>query len=226
MTNELIWLIFAIVTFTIFLTTYKLFGKTGIFMWIVFATVLANILVLTNINLFGLKATLGNIIYGTIFLGTDILTEIYGKKVAKKAVYIGFGAMVSYYIIMQIAINFHPNEADWAMPHLRILLDIVPQILLGSALAFIISQLIDVQIFSKIKEKLPQNKYLFIRNNGSTFLSQLVDTLVFVPIAFYGVYASDVIFEIIVTTYLIKIIVALLDTPVIYLAKRIQPIEN
>lgn len=226
MPNEILWLIFAAVNFTIFLTTYKLFGKMGIFIWIVFATILANIQVLTNVNLFGLKATLGNIVYGTIFLGTDVLTEIYGKKEAKKAVFVGFGVMVAYYIIMQLAISFTPNDADWAMPHLRALLEIVPQILLGSALAFIISQLIDVQIFSKIKEKLPQTKWLWLRNNGSTLLSQLIDTLIFVPIAFYGVYEGSIIFEIIITTYVVKLIVALLDTPIIYLAKRIKPLQE
>lgn len=226
MPNELLWLIFAIVNFTIFLTTYKLFGKMGIFMWIVFATILANIQVLTNINLFGLKATLGNIVYGTIFLGTDVLTEVYGKKEAKKAVFIGFGVMIAYYIIMQLAISFTPNEADWAMPHLRALLEIVPQILIGSALAFIVSQLIDVQVFSKIKEKLPDNKYLFIRNNGSTLISQLIDTIIFVPIAFYGVYEAPILFEIIITTYIVKLIVALLDTPIIYFAKKIKPLQE
>lgn len=226
MPNELLWLIFAIVNFTIFLTTYKLFGKMGIFMWIVFATILANIQVLTNINLFGLKATLGNIVYGTIFLGTDVLTEVYGNKEAKKAVFIGFGVMIAYFIIMQLAISFTPNEADWAMPHLRALLEIVPQILIGSALAFIVSQLIDVQVFSKIKEKLPDNKYLFIRNNGSTLISQLIDTIIFVPIAFYGVYEAPILFEIIITTYIVKLIVALLDTPIIYFAKKIKPLQE
>lgn len=198
----------------------------GIFIWIVFATIVANIQVLTNINLFGLKATLGNIVYGTIFLGTDVLTEIYGKKEAKKAVFIGFGVMSAYYIIMQLAISFTPNEADWAMPHLRSLLEIVPQILLGSALAFIVSQLIDVQIFSKLKEKLPETKWLWVRNNGSTLLSQLIDTVIFVPIAFYGVYNSSIIFEIIITTYVVKLLVALLDTPIIYLAKKIHPLQE
>jgi hypothetical protein len=226
MSNEILWLIFAAVNFIIFLTTYKLFGKMGIFIWIVFATIVANIQVLTNINLFGLKATLGNIVYGTIFLGTDVLTEIYGKKEAKKAVFIGFGVMSAYYIIMQLAISFTPNEADWAMPHLRSLLEIVPQILLGSALAFIVSQLIDVQIFSKLKEKLPETKWLWVRNNGSTLLSQLIDTVIFVPIAFYGVYNSSIIFEIIITTYVVKLLVALLDTPIIYLAKKIHPLQE
>ena len=226
MANEFLWLIFAAVNFTIFLATYKLFGKMGIFIWIVFATILANIQVLTNIDLFGLKATLGNIVYGTIFLGTDVLTEIYGKKEAKKAVFIGFGVMIAYFIIMQLAISFTPNDADWAMPHLRSLLEIVPQILLGSALAFIVSQLIDVQVFAKIKEKLSDNKFLFIRNNGSTLISQLIDTVIFVPIAFYGVYEGSIIFEIIITTYVVKLIVALLDTPIIYFAKKIKPLQD
>ena len=83
MPNEIIWIIFALINFTFFLTSYKFFGRTGIIIWIVLATILANIQVLTVVDLFGVEASLGNILYGTIFLGTDVLNEIYGKKEAK-----------------------------------------------------------------------------------------------------------------------------------------------
>ena len=78
--NELLWFIFLLVNFGLMIGTYKLFGKTGLFVWIAFGTVIANIQVTKAITLFGLDATLGNIMYGSIFLATDALNEKYGKK--------------------------------------------------------------------------------------------------------------------------------------------------
>jgi len=225
MSNELIWILFALTNFGFFLLSYKLFGRMGIFMWIVLSTILANLQVLVVIDLFGIEASLGNILYGTIFLGTDVLNEIYGKKEAKKAVFVGFAVMFVTVSMMQIAIRFTPNTNDWAMPFLQEIFGFLPIVFLASVLAFIISQLIDVYVFAKIKEKLPDNKFLWIRNNASTLFSQFVDTIIFVPIAFY--YKSfEGILVLIMTTYVIKLIVALLDTPIIYLAKKIKPIEN
>jgi len=226
MPNEIIWVLFAVVNFSFFLISYKLLGKTGIFIWIVIATILANIQVLTVVDLFSVQASLGNILYGTIFLGTDVLNEIYGKKEAKKAVFIGFSVMFVTVIIMQIAIQFKPNSEDWAMPYLREIFGFLPIVFIASMLAFLASQFVDIYIFSKIKDKLPENKYLWIRNNGSTLISQFVDTIIFVPIAFISVFSSSIIFNLILSTYFIKLIVAILDTPVIYLAKKIKPLDN
>ncbi|MDA3932497.1 MAG: queuosine precursor transporter [Tenericutes bacterium] len=225
MPNELIWIVFAIANFTFFLLSYKFFGRMGIYLWIVLATILANIQVLSVVDLFGIEASLGNILYGTIFLGTDVLNEIYSKKEAKKAVIIGFSVMFMTVIIMQIAIQFKPNPNDWAMPYIKELFGFLPIVFLASMSAFIVSQFVDIYVFSKIKEKLPSTKFLWLRNNGSTLISQLIDTIIFVPIAFYY---KDIngIFVLILTTYFIKLIVALLDTPVIYIAKKIKPIEN
>ncbi|MCK4552538.1 MAG: queuosine precursor transporter, partial [Tenericutes bacterium] len=119
MPNELIWVLFALANFVMFLIMYKLFGKMGIFFWIVMATILANIQVVKIIPLFGLEASLGNIMYGTIFLGTDVLNEIYGKKTAKKAVFLGFLVMITALIIMQFALWFIPHSADLADPALH-----------------------------------------------------------------------------------------------------------
>jgi len=102
----------------------------------------------------------------------------------------------------------------------------MPRILLASLSAFIISQFIDVYAFDKIKRKLPENKFLWIRNNVSTIISQAIDTSIFVPIAFYGVVSNEILLGLMLSTYAIKVIVALLDTPFIYLAKKIKPNEE
>ncbi|MGD9761642.1 MAG: queuosine precursor transporter, partial [Candidatus Izemoplasmatales bacterium] len=225
MSNELLWVIFALVNFTLFLLVYKVFGKLGIFIWIVLATILANIQVTKMIYLFGLDATLGNIMYGTIFLATDVLNELFGKKEAKKAVFVGFFVMVITVIIMTLAINFIPHPDDFAQDSLQLIFGYMPRILLASLSAFIVSQLIDVYVFDKIRTKLPENKYLWIRNNLSTMLAQGIDTLIFVPIAFLGVVSNEVLLGLIVSTYIIKVIVAAMDTPFIYLIKKIKPIQ-
>ncbi|MDD3712112.1 MAG: queuosine precursor transporter [Candidatus Izemoplasmatales bacterium] len=226
MSNELLWVIFALVNFTLFLLVYKFFGRLGIFVWIVLATILANIQVTKLIFLFGLEANLGNIMYGTIFLGTDVLNEIYGKNQAKKAVFIGFAVMIITVIIMTIAINFNPHPEDWAQESLLTIFGFMPRILFASLSAFIVSQFVDVYAFDKIKRKLPENKFLWIRNNVSTIISQAIDTSIFVPIAFYGVVSNEILLGLMLSTYAIKVIVALLDTPFIYLAKKIKPIEE
>ena len=226
MSNELLWVIFALVNFTLFLLVYKFFGKLGIFIWIVLATILANIQVTKMIYLFGFDATLGNIMYGTIFLATDVLNEIFGKKEAKKAVFVGFFVMIITVIIMTIAINFIPHPDDFAQDSLQTIFGYMPRILLASLSAFIVSQLIDVYVFDKIKTKLPENKFLWVRNNLSTMFSQAVDTLIFVPIAFLGTVSTEVLIGLIISTYVIKVIVAALDTPFIYLIKKIKPIQE
>jgi len=226
MTNEILWVIFALVNFTLFLLVYKVFGKLGIFIWIVLATILANIQVTKLVLLFGLEATLGNILYGTIFLATDVLNELFGKKEARKAVFIGFFVMIITVILMTIALQFNPHPEDFAQGALETIFGFMPRILLASLTAFIISQLIDVSVFDKIKQKLPDNKYLWIRNNLSTIFSQAIDTVIFVPIAFIGVVSTEVLFGIMLSTYLIKVLVAALDTPFIYLIKKVTPIKE
>ncbi|KDE22505.1 hypothetical protein EF83_17085, partial [Bacillus subtilis] len=86
MFNNSFWIFFAIIHFIIVLLFYKGFGKMGLFVWIGFATVCANLQVVKTVELFGLTATLGNVMYGTIFFATDVLNEKYGPAEARKAV--------------------------------------------------------------------------------------------------------------------------------------------
>ncbi|MBO8155010.1 MAG: queuosine precursor transporter [Bacillaceae bacterium] len=231
MFNEWLWLLFAIVNFSLILIIYRLFGKAGLFVWIGMSTVVANIQVLKVVELFGVTATLGNIIYGTIFLATDILNEKYGRNEAKKAVWLGFFTLITMTIMMQVALLFIPSPDDTVQGALSALFSLVPQIAIGSLVAYLISQNFDVWMYQKIKRKFSGDQYLWLRNNGSTMISQLLDTAVFCLIAFWGMFPIQVWLEIFVSTYLIKFIVSAIDTPFIYAAKsmhknKLQPNEQ
>ncbi|QVK17859.1 queuosine precursor transporter [Mycoplasmatota bacterium] len=224
--NEIIWLVFALVNFIGITIFYKFFGKTGLFVWIGFGTVIANIQVLEYLEFFGITATLGNIMYGTLFLATDSLNEKYGKDEAKQAVWLGFLTLVSMVIIMQVAIQFNPHVIDEAQPHLIWIFNLIPRIALGSLVAYLVSQFFDVYFFHRIKRKYSSDLLLWLRNNGSTIVSQLIDSVIFVSIAFLGALPFSEWFEILITTYIIKVIVAALDTPFIYWIKKIKPINE
>lgn len=231
MSNEILWFIFALVNFLLIVGMYKIFGKTGLFAWIAIGTILANIQVTKTVefNMMGLVviATLGNIMYGTLFLVTDALNEKYGLKDARKAVYIGFFSLLATVVIMQIAILFNPLDSN-DVYHIGMsnIFGIMWQVAGASLLAYIVSQLFDVYMFQKIKARFPQDKYLWLRNNGSTMLSQLIDTTIFVPLAFIGWQPLEIIVSIYITSYVIKVIVAFLDTPFVYLIKKITPLQE
>ncbi|MEI2665628.1 queuosine precursor transporter [Rossellomorea sp. LJF3] len=217
-----IWfgLVFVLITFSCLLVMYRMFGRTGLFVWIGISTILANLQVVKTIEIFGLTATLGNAMYGSAFLVTDILNEKYGKKDAQKAVWLGFFTLIVMTIIMQLALLFQPHPDDFAQESLATIFGIIPRIALGSLAAYLVSQFTDVYIFTYLKKKFPTDGQFWIRNNGSTMVSQLLDTLVFTSIAFLGEYPMHVWFEIFITTYLLKWVISLMDTPFGYIAKR------
>ena len=217
--NELLWLGFAVMDLSLVLILYRFFGKIGLYGLIVFNLILCNIQVLKTIELFGMTTTLGNILYASVFLSTDMLSEFYGKKEAKKAVYLGFVVLLMAVVYMQLALKFVPAADDFAQPHLEAIFGFLPRIALGSMAAYIVSQLNDVYIFHLLKDKMGE-RHLWLRNNASTLLSQFLDSSVFCLVALWGLFPFDVWVEILFTTYLFKVIVAVMDTPFLYLARR------
>lgn len=218
--NEILWFLMLGVNFLMILLFYRFFGKIGLFVWTPVAVILANIQVLKAVDLFGFSATLGNIVYATSFLVTDILSENYGKDDARRAVYIGFLSLISMTVLMQIALVFTPAEEDFAQASLKVLFGIMPRIALASLIAYGLSQMHDVWAYHFWKRIRPQKGFIWLRNNLSTMVSQAIDTLVFTSIAFAGVFTGPVFWEIMATTYLFKFIVALADTPFIYIARN------
>ncbi|NLK06874.1 MAG: queuosine precursor transporter [Spirochaetales bacterium] len=218
--NELYWLVMLVLNFLLIMLALRLWGKMGLYIWVPISVILANIQVTKNVMLFGMEATLGNIVYATGFLATDILSELYGKRESAKAVAIGFFSLLAMTIIMQVALLFEPAASDIAHPSLSLVFGLMPRIALGSLIAYLISNLHDIWAFDYWKRKKPGRNTLWLRNNLSTFVSQLIDTLVFTLIAFLGVYPQSVLIQIIISTYVLKWVVAMLDTPFMYLARN------
>ena len=225
MQNELLWLAMLLANFLLIILAYRLFGKWGLVMWIPISVIVANIQVIQTVELFGLVATLGNIVYATSFLVTDILSENYGKEEAKKAVWIGFFSLISMTFLMNLALKFLPLEGDKfaGITHeaTSTIFSLMPRIAVASLAAYLLSQRHDVWAYHFWKKRFSKDHQIWLRNNLSTMISQLIDSVVFVTIAFWGVYEWPVLIEIFLTTYLLKWVVAAADTPFVYWGKKI-----
>ena len=230
MMNELLWVLLMIVTFLGILLAYRLFGRIGLYVWIAISIIIANIQVMKTIEIFGMVTAEGNIIYGTIFLAMDILGENYGKKAAYKGVLIGFFTLLVVTVLMQLTLQFVPHESDTLSPALESIFSLLPRIAVASITAYFLSQTLNIIIFHYIK-KLTKGKMLWLRNNASTMASQFFDNIVFTYMAFVGLFGLfgwqqifewPIIFQIFITSLIMKYIVAVADTPFIYWAKKLK----
>ena len=218
--NELIWLGLLFTNYFVILMAYRFWGKVGLFIFIPLSVVLANIQVVKMMTLFGVDTTMGNIAYGGVFLVSDILSENYGKKMAKHVITIGFYALISVMIIMNIVLLITPAPIDTAQVHLQAIFGVMPRLVVASLAAFVIAQNFDVWSYQFIRQLRPNYTDIWIRNNASTILSQMLDNVIFTLIAFLGVYPFKDLIVICVSTYFLKIIISILDTPYVYLAAK------
>ena len=227
MSNELIFIATVLIYLGSVLLLYKLFGKNGLFAFAIFGTLLGNIAGCKSVDIFGVSTTAGNVLYASTFLVTDILSEKYGKKEASKAVAYSFTVMVLWMLGTQMILLFTPNANDFINDSLRVVFGLVPRVTIASLAGFVCSQNLDVFLYHLIWKKTGSSKAkLWLRNNGSTLTSQAVDTVIFTTLAFWGVYPTNVFVSILLTTYLFKAVVALLDTPFMYWSRRIVPLEE
>lgn len=227
--NELLFLSFAFFLLILNLIAFRL-GKVYMFGLIAIFSITMNIFVTKQFELFGLMVTGGNALYGALFLLTDLLSEHYGKKEALKAVGVGFVTSLIFIVATQVLLAFQPNEMDFAQESLSTIFSLTPRILCGSLLAYAIAQTFDVWMYAKIREW-TKEKYLFLRNNGSTILSQFIDSIIFTAVGltafsfipFEGIIPAEIFWEVTFATYAIKVIVAIIDTPFMYLSYRFLP---
>ena len=227
MNNEILLLLSFLVIYGGALLAYRLFGNTGLYGFSALATVMANIEVMIVIDAFGLQQTLGNVLFGVTFLITDILSENEGKKEANRAVYLGIFASLFFLVISQSWLMYTPAASDWAMPSFMTLFSNTPRMLFASLSVYAVSQKFDVWLYHTWWELTDRKfgdhrKFLWLRNNGSTLISQLVNAVLFNLIAFVGMYDTPTLISIILSSYVIYIFTSLLDTPFVYMARRMK----
>lgn len=228
MPNELLLIVMLLFTFSTVLVLYKLFGKAGLYSATCIFAVLANIEVALLIHAFGLDQTLGNGLFAASFLITDILSEKYGKKAAQKSVNMGVATSIFFIVLVQSWLLYTPLDTEMGAAFHRVFSN-TPRILLASLVVYAIAQRLDVWLYHKwwdlsMHWTKDRRAYLWLRNNGSTLISQLINTLLFTLFAFYGVYEASVLWDIMVASYAIFIVTSLLDTPFVYIARLITPL--
>ena len=195
------------------------------------ATIIANIEALILVNAFGMEQTLGNVFFAVTFLVTDILSENEGKKEANKAVGIGVFTSIFFIIVSQSWMLYTPSENDWVMPSISAVFSNTPRVMLSSLVVYAISQFVDVQLYhlwwgfteKKFGDK---KRFLWLRNNGSTLISQILNTALFTLMAFVGVYDFSTLISIMLSSYVIYVATSLFDTPAIYLSRKIKERKN
>ena len=227
MPNELLIIFSFILIYGSIVLFYRLFGKGGLLAFNVLATILANIEVLLLVRAFGIEMTLGNVLFASTFLITDILSENHGKQYANRAVVISTICSIVFILVSQMWLIYTPSENDWASSSFRTIFSSTPRIICASLGVYCISQLVDVWLYHKwwdwCKKRFGDSRRgLWIRNNGSTLISQLLNTLLYTTFAFYGTYPISTLVSIFISSYAIFFVTSLLDTPFVYWCRIIH----
>lgn len=224
---ELIFLFFC---FTVILLSYHFLGTAGLQLFIVIAVIVANIQVRKLVEFPGFPEpiAIGTVLFSCTYLCTDILSEYESRRVAQRAVFLGFFGLLFWMCLMFFTMGYNPSETDGQVQGaMETLFVPFPRFFLASMIAYLLSQSHDVFLFSWLKRRF-QRRQLWFRNNLSTILSSLLDNAVFSLLAWI-VFAPDplpfreVFFQYILGTYALRIAIAFLDTPFIYLAGILSP---
>lgn len=157
----------------------------------------------------------GVFLFPLVYIVGDVLSEVYGFKAARKAIYTGFAMAVlasfTFYLV-----QISPAASDWGnQSAFESVLGFVPQIVLASISGFLVGQLLNSWVLVKIKERTKEKK-LWLRLIGSTAVGELADTLVFCTIAFYGVITGWNFVKYVIVGYLYKTFVEVLLLPITY----------
>ena len=178
-----------------------------------FATlvVVANVIAVKLLDVNGWAVPAGVLAYPFTFLVTDTISELYGRKTATKLVWMGFFLSAVMVLLVYVA-KILPAAGFWDHQEaFETIFGSVPRVVLASLTAYLISQHGDVILFHFFR-RLTNKRHLWLRNIASTTVSQAVDTVLFISIAFTGTVPAGVLWNLMYTQYLIKVGVAVIDT--------------
>ncbi len=166
--------------------------------------------------------SVGVLPYPITFLCTDLISELYGKKRADALVMTGL--VVSAYMLLVVQLGKGLPVSHLQDPsiqdHYMAVFGQSTRAIVASIAAYLLAQFLDVRLYH-FWRRLTNGRHLWLRNNASTMLSQLIDTVAVVTILFYGVWSANEIRAVIFASYLYKLLVAAVDTPLLYLGARI-----
>jgi uncharacterized integral membrane protein (TIGR00697 family) len=220
----LLWVLTVFVDLGFAVLAYRLFGRTGLYGVVIFSLLLANIMGPKLTVIGGLQTSMGVILYSSIFFATDLLSEKYGRAEAQRAVLLGFFVSVALVVMTQISMLFLPSAlpetsafAQSVHAATMTLFDYTPRFVFGSLVAYLLSQSFDVWVFHRIRDA-TGGRHLWLRNTGSTLMSQAVDTLIYGLVVWWGLVDLTTALQLAAAKYVFKFAIAVIDTPFIYAA--------
>jgi uncharacterized integral membrane protein (TIGR00697 family) len=178
------------------------------------------------IEVFGYTFAGGIIVFPLSFILGDILTEVYGYKETRKIVWGGFAIIIFFTLITQIAINI-PGAAFYTdQTSFEKVLGSLPRTVFAGIVAYLCGEYTNSVVLSKLKIY-TQGKMLWARTIGSTIAGEGVDTILFCLIAFYGVFANEVLVTVIISGYVFKVCYEIIATPIIYkIIAKVKQVEE
>lgn len=232
--QTLLWMftIFADLGFALIL--YRLFGKQGLYTAVILGILLANLqgpkLTIIWLPIIGeMQTSMGVILYSGIYFATDLLSEKYSQREANRAVLTGFFVSLAIIVMISISLLFLPSTQEKtaqfsANVHeaFNTLFNFTPRFILGSLLAYYISQTFDVWMFHYIRSK-TGTKHLWLRNNLSTMTSQAIDTAIYSMVVWWGIVDFETAILLGLAKYILKVLIAIIDTPFIYWGRSMNP---
>ena len=226
--QELLWVLTVVYDLGLAIILYRFFGKYGLYAAVILGIVLGNLQggKVSQLEFFGYSftASMGAILYSGIYFATDVLNEKFGREEANRAVMLGFVANIAVMLTLLISVQFKPSQITGSALEVHnaisTLASYSPVFVIGSLIAYLVSQTFDVWIFHRIKV-LTDGKYLWLRNNVSTITSQALDTFLYTFVWVVGTELSFLAaFGIALTKYVFKVIIALIDTIFIYWVRK------
>lgn len=186
------------------------------------SVVTANLIASKIATLFGIDFSVAILVFPITFLATDILSEVHGKKFTQKIVWVAFASLFFIMVIVMISVILPTAERSFVDSEYTKVFGMSLRIFIASMIAFIVGQTHDVWAFHFWKKK-TKGKHLWLRNNLSTIVSQFIDTMIFMYLAFYMMtpkFTVIYVFSLVIPYYLVKVFAAIIDTPLVYLGVK------
>jgi len=178
------------------------------------------------VHLWGFSFGAGILFFPISYLFGDILTEVYGYARARKVVWAGFGALI-FMSAMSTTVLKMPPDPSW--PHqaaFETVFGSTPRIVFASILAYFCGEFVNSFVLAKMKIW-TKGKQLYARTIGSTVVGELIDSLIFYPLAFIGIWPTDLVVKVMISNYILKVIWEVLATPFTYrVVNFLKRVEN
>jgi len=193
-------------------------GKEAMVAWLCLLAVAMNLFVLKQITLFGLSVTSSDALAVGYLLGLNLIQEFFGRRFARKSIFISLFISCSFVFLSQIHLFYLPNQFDLTHSHFISLFRPMPRLILASLISFVIVQLFDLAFFSFLREK-TAGKYLTARVTVALIFSQTLDTILFSYFGLYGLVSS--VIHVICLSLAIKGIIIFLSAPFVALSRKV-----